>query len=441
MPMEFVCLRLGGVAATLGLLTACAAYRPLPLPERAVPRIPMLNDTGQPLRLTDIERRVLQANPELRSARARRRVAQAQMQQAGLLPDPALGGGIGYLLSGPGDTTAWTATLGEDVQALVTFKRRRNAARADAAQVDADLLWQEWQIIGKARLLVVDIVENERLLDVQRTALHQLEQRSERLQRSVALADTDLASAAPDIAAASEASIALDDLQRQLLSQRQELAALMGWPPDTVLWLVPALDLGAVDDEQARREADTLARRRPDLIALQLGYRAQDERLRAAILAQFPMLSIGYGAAQDNSQVRSAGPSLTIALPLFDRNQGHVAIERATRQQLHDEYEVRLQVTRDEVLALLAQHRQTVAQQSALAPQLAHAKRQAAQARAAARDGLIDIRSRVDLETAASTRSATAIVLQRTAMEQQVAIATLLGSGMPDALSSMVVPP
>ena len=419
----------------LALLSGCATYHPLPLPEQA-PASPEVASPAAngPLSMADVERQVLEHNPDLRTARAQRAVAQAQMLQASLLPNPSLNGSAGYLISGVGDATAWTAGISEDIQALITLRPRREAARAQAAQVDATLLWEEWQVIGKARLLVVDIVEDERLLEVQQLALQRLQQRSERLRHSVAQGNSENITAAPDLAAAADAQASLDDLQRRLLSQRHALAALMGLAPDAVIALQSRIDLGSLDGAQVRQQAQTLAQRRPDLIALQLGYRAQEAQVRAAILAQFPPLSFGYSASQDNSRVRNGGPAITFDLPIFDRNQGNIAIERATRQQLHDEYTLRLQTSRDEVLALLAEHMQLDTQRAALVPLDAEAVHRMAQADSAWRAGLIDIRSYVDLATAVSTRQATMIALEKSQYEGQVALATLLGAGMPDAL-------
>lgn len=419
----------------LALLSGCATYHPLPLPEQA-PASPEVASPAAngPLSMADVERQVLEHNPDLRTARAQRAVAQAQMLQASLLPNPSLNGSAGYLISGVGDATAWTAGISEDIQALIILRPRREAARAQAAQVDATLLWEEWQVIGKARLLVVDIVEDERLLEVQQLALQRLQQRSERLRHSVAQGNSENITAAPDLAAAADAQASLDDLQRRLLSQRHALAALMGLAPDAVIALQSRIDLGSLDGAQVRQQAQTLAQRRPDLIALQLGYRAQEAQVRAAILAQFPPLSFGYSASQDNSRVRNGGPAITFDLPIFDRNQGNIAIERATRQQLHDEYTLRLQTSRDEVLALLAEHMQLDTQRAALIPLDAEAVHRMAQADSAWRAGLIDIRSYVDLANAVSTRQATMIALEKSQYEGQVALATLLGAGMPDAL-------
>src|SRR5207237_9361860 len=71
-------------------------------------------------------------------------------------------------------------------------------------------------------------------------------------------------------------------------------------------------------------------------------YEAQQQTLRAAILAQFPKITLGFHQASDTSNVHTTGFGVSVDLPVFDRNQGNIAIQRATRQQLFDEYVSRL---------------------------------------------------------------------------------------------------
>jgi len=54
---------------------------------------------------------------------------------------------------------------------------------------------------------------------------------------------------------------------------------------------------------------------------------------------------------------------------------------------------------------------------------------------------LIDLRTYVDLLVAAQSRQAVAINLQQTVLEQQVAMDTLLGAGLPDSLPQDVIAP
>jgi outer membrane protein TolC len=429
-------------------LTGCAAYQPLPLPAEAASASSLAELRGYegmplPLSAAAVERLALLNNPDLLGAQARHQAAQAQRQQDSLLPNPVAEGSLGFLLGGPGDATAWTASISQDIAALITIKPRREAARATADAVDASLLWQQWQTLGKARLLVIDLTEEERQLAWQQQALDVLQQREARILEQVAQNNLDRLSTTSDLAATADARAALDDLQQRHLDHQQQLAALLGLKPDVAIPLAPPAQaqLAQLDAPAIRSEAATISRRRPDLVALQLGYQAQDAALRAAVLAQFPALSIGYAAAQDNSRVKSGGPAVSLALPVFDRNQGNIAIAQATRAQLQHEYAARLAAAHDEVQTLLAQYAQRRAQWLALAPAAADAAQTAAQAKAAWQAGLLDLRSYADLDVAALNRQIAMSALEQAMLEQQAALELLVGRGMPSALDKDVIDP
>lgn len=427
-------------------MAGCATYQAKPLPEQAASTSSLAQlhgyDTAtQPFDGDTVERLVLLNNPDLRSARARHQAAQAQRQQDSVLPNPVVGGSIGYLLSGPGDATAWTASITQDITSLITLKPRREAAKATADEVDASLLWEEWQTIGKARLLVIDLVEGQRQLALQQEALDLLTQRESRITKAIDAGNVDRVTVASDLSAAADARTAFHDLQRRQLDQQQQLAALLGLKPDVAVPLAASLAPADLDAASIRQQADSISRRRPDLVALQLGYRAQEATLRAAVLAQFPPLSIGYDASQDNSRVRNGGPAVSFALPIFDRNQGNVAIAKATREQLHQEYTVRMATSRDEVDALLDQYAQLQQQRQTLVPAKDDALRASGQARRAWQDGLVDMRTYVDLEVAALNRQAALVATEQAMLEQQATAELLVGRGMPTSLEQDVIAP
>jgi outer membrane protein TolC len=97
-----------------------------------------------------------------------------------------------------------------------------------------------------------------------------------------------------------------------------------------------------------------LETRRLDLLALRKGYDSQDAKLRAAVLAQFPKATLGFNTARDTGNTRTIGFGATIDIPLFDRNQGAIATETATRQQLFDEYAVRVFEARSDLASAAA---------------------------------------------------------------------------------------
>ena len=419
-------------ALAMALLAAgCASYRPLPLPTAPTPTVATAPFPAGPLTSEQITALVLRDNPDLIAARRQKGVARAQLLQAGLLPDPNFTGAILPLVAGPGSTLAWNAVVQEDVRALITLKARKQGARDATLQVDAQLLWQEWQAVGQARLLFAQIVSGERAMKVLVETRQVFADRTARLDRALAQGNTTLAVAAPDVAALQAARAQVDALERQQLARRHQLNALLNREADAPLLLAdappaPPADLTAIDASAAE-----IARRRPDLIALRLGYRAQEDRTRLAILMQFPALNLGAGGGSDNSNVRNVGPQFSTTVPIFDRNRGDIALQRATREQLRAEYQARLDAAYAQARAAVAELQQAERQLAVVRADLPGTRRAADRAAAAFQAGALDELGYVDLISANLTKEEEILTLEQTVLEQQVALSTLTGAGLP----------
>jgi outer membrane protein TolC len=329
----------GGAASFA--LTACATYQSLPLDTHVHLKhsLSELVHSGvkidQPLSVYDVAVLVVENNADLRATRTQRGVARAQVLEAGLLPNPSVSASYLFLLNPSAAAgvlfDAVTATVTQDIQKTITMKSRLRTAQAAALQVDATVLWEEWQLIGKARLAVFDIIQGEKLRKVLLAYRNTLQDRFERSRGALGQGNLTLATVAPDLVAISETRKTLFDLERDLDTHRHDLNAMLGLAPEVMVPLKSQLQVLPMDAKSIMRALDDLADRRPDLIALQLGYRSQDEKFRGAIVGQFPALTFGPSYSRDTSDVRSFGPQLTMDLPIFDRNQGNVAIEKTTR--------------------------------------------------------------------------------------------------------------
>jgi outer membrane protein TolC len=353
------------------------------------------------------------------------------MLAAGVMPNPSLNASVGFLLGGPGTMAALAAGLTQDIKSLVTLSSRRASAADAARQIDAQVLWQEWQTVAKTRLLVVDLMQGERLHGVLEQQAAQMQGLLERNRAALAHGDTTLTAMVPDLGAAAALRKQLDDLQRLQLTRARDLKVLLGLSPLAELPLAMHADLPVVDAAAVDQAMASLADRRPDLVALQLGYGAQEEKVRGAILAQFPLFALGVSGGRDTSDVRTLGPQVTLDLPLFDRNQGNIAIARATRQQLHDEFSARLATARAQVQSLLADMLVLQSQLATKAPQLGELDRIAQRAQGAWQSGDLDERSFVDVLSARSAKQQEILAIEQALLEQQIAVATLIGAGLP----------
>ena len=389
-----------------------------------------------PIGLQAVALLAVQNNPDLRAARARAGVAQAQLLQAGILPNPAVSAAVLPLVAGVpigpglGSTLAWNAGISEDVAALVTLHARKQAATADAGQVNAEILWQEWQLVGKTWLLCVQVVEGQRALRLLDDAVALYGRLVAASGAAMRRGNATLASVAPDRAALQAAQAQRFDLERLQQQHRHALASLLGLQPDAAIPLDGSMELPPLDAATILAMLPDLARRRPDLVALQLGYRGQNARLRAAILSRFPNLLLGVTGGSDNADVRNVGPQLSLDLPIFNHGQGNIAIATATREQLRAEYAARLAAAVGQVRAMLSEEPVLRLRIGVLRQGLVAARRDAASARTALARGDLDERSAVDLIASELDMEVELVMIEQSLLEQRVAIDALVGLGM-----------
>ncbi|MGN6374556.1 MAG: TolC family protein [Sphingomonas sp.] len=350
-------------------LAACASYTPHPLSgapavldaptsttlSAAAAKIdrpylaPTTIDLAAPLDPNAVATIAVIANPDLKALRARAGVAEAQAFAARLLPDPTFGAGVHPILSGPDPLTELVGALGLDINALRTRGVKLQAARAQAEQARLDLAWAEWQTAGQARIQAVRVLGFQRSVALDRQSLTAQQTLLRHTLDALGRGDiaADRAQAARAAAYDAETRLAADEAT--LATARSDLNKLLGLPPATRLRLAePALPTPLPD----AAALFTLARdKRADLAALRAGYAAQEAAVHKAVLDQFPTLNLTLDATRDTTGNKVLGPTVDFTLPLWNRNRGGIAVERATRAQLKAEYDARLFQTRADIAA------------------------------------------------------------------------------------------
>lgn len=431
-----------GPALALLLLAGCASYTPRPLAtspsdsdiaalsrDAATIDRPYLKpanvDLAAPLDDNAIAVIAVLNNPDLKAMRTKAGVADAQVFAARLLPDPTFSLGFGKILSGPDPFSEIASGLGLDLNALRTGKVRRQAAEAQAKQVRLDLAWAEWQTAGQARLQAVRI----RQLDVA-IALLKVD-----VGRAQSLLDRNLRAAARgDVASTNVQAVRADAVatadklrttERDLDAARLELVKLLGLPPETTLRLAAPPETDPVID--AAKLTQAALDNRADLLALRAGYDAQEAAVHKAILDQFPSLALNLNFTRDTGGNNILGPTVDFTLPLWNRNRGGIAVERATREQLKAEYDARLFQTRADIAAAASAVTVARRQRDAIRAQLPELERLANVSRAAATRGDV---SRATAEAAEGTLSDKKVELataDQTIDEAMIALELLTG--------------
>lgn len=360
------------------LLTGCAHYQLHPLTRGtveqalAIPDIETLriqaaklhNPLLKPVKLnlheglTPDQAAVLAVllNPTLRAVRDQRGLVRAQLLAAKVLPNPQ----ISYSMDVPfgahsaGNVTAYGLGLSYDITSLITRGARVSAAKQAVIQVDLDVAWREWKTAETAKTAVFNLISLQAQLAFWKAV-------DQRLEKNLALVRQAVQGHQSTILALSAARTASQNAHASYLSTltavRQQQLALkraLGLPAKAPVKLAPGAALPThLSPPSPRQLLAGLARRRLDLIALRHGYQSQEQIVRAAILAQFPTLSLGVSSTRDFGNFPTLGPTLSLALPVFDRNQGAIATQRATRQKLFNEYINRIYQARMDIIQAL----------------------------------------------------------------------------------------
>jgi outer membrane protein TolC len=397
----------------------------LPLPELGAHRF----DPSRPLDMDEVAMVAVVNNPDLKAARDQVGVAEAQAFAAGLLPNPQFSFAFGGLISGVGATTSSvSATLAQDIVPLLTRSVRRRAALANERSVRLNLLWQEWQVVSQARTYFARAVELGRqhaVIDEYRRLFGDRYQLSNTAMQQ---GNEILPTVVSDLAALQAVETQLHDIEQVILKNRHDLNALLGLTAEAELGLVDRVSVPAIDTDKLKAILLDLAGRRPDLLALAAGYEAEEQKLRQAIIEQFPKLSIGPNYTNDTTPVYTAGPTLTIGLPIFDRNQGNIAIERATRQGMRDEYQARLDAAYGAADRLITELNLIDAQYRASLTSIRRLRDASEVADRAYAAGNLDERSYVDLHSSLLAKEIESLKLEQTLLEQRIVLQTLIGS-------------
>lgn len=358
------CAQPGAQPVALTPVTVEAALQPPPLASIKISAGQLKHPLLQPLLIDgrdgfspdEIAVMVVIVSPQLRALRDQRGVAQAQVLQAGILPNPQLGYSLDQPHGNnvPGLVNGRSLGLSWDFTALLGRQDRVASTKTGAEALDLSIAWQEWQTAQDARLRAFRLLSLRTRLPLLRTVEADLTDTLTALKKAAALGHKT----AIDVTAAGEAWIAAQTsrlaTEQEYLAERAALNLALGQSADAEIVLKPAALFPELPpDTTAATLLEGLEKRRLDLVALTLGYESQEASLRAAVKAQFPKIGLSLAKTNDTSDVRTRTFGVTVDLPLFDRNQGNVASALATRQQLFDEYVARVAEARAEVILIL----------------------------------------------------------------------------------------
>lgn len=432
------------------VLSACTSYQVQPLPESSpladsldAIRIAAAKYNSQPgrshiinpadgLDLIEVATIAVLANPELRAQRARLGVARAQAFAAGVLPDPQLASSIDRPAGGsPGLVNAWSVGLSYDLGSLITRQARIDAEQGLQAQIQLEVLWQEWQVIQRAQTLAVRYRLEAQRLDLLQSMRRLYAERFNQSRRALQAGNVTMDSNGIDLTALLDSLSQINQLEQIHNQTRHDLSLLLGLQSDAEFTIAALPTEHNIDAGLAHRQLQRLTELRPDLLALKAGYQAQESRTRAAVLAQFPGFNLGISRARDTGGIHTSGLNIGLSLPLFNGNKGAIAVERATRQQLYQEYQARRAQAEDDIRRLLDLQAIISTQRTSLTEYLPTLESIVIRARKAYQRGDLSALVFLNLESTWLNKRLEAISLLQNQWEIQISFQALLA--LPDS--------
>lgn len=303
-------------------------------------------------------------NPDLKAITDQRGIADANLLQAGILSNPVLSENTDFVTGGFRTDTFTGYGLGLDwnLTQLIAYRNHVAAARYQKGAIDLNIGWQQWQYAMAARIDFWRYYSTEAQLHEARLAYRELA-KNEHIQREAYARGLstllDLSAATTSAQQAQSLVLKLGESSKQA---KFALLRMLGLPGYTIIHISRTSHLPheLILPPLALLHKLMLTHRL-DLAALRKGYQSQDEKLRQAVLEQFPKVNIGFRQASDTTNVHTTGFGVSVDLPIFDRNQGRIAIARATRKMLFDQYLARvfdarsqLELAEENILALQA---------------------------------------------------------------------------------------
>lgn len=269
-------------------------------------------------------------HPHIRTARADLMLREAFIRSASVYPfNPELTLAAN---ARAGDQTSYDieAELEQEFEIAGQRKKRRAAASADRNVVRAGTNRLLQEVASHVRIAFVGAAAQRELLEIANAELEisrQLVHLAERRLAAGAGTKLEIAVARAELSKSEEQVAAIEG---EYAIARAELAYVMGLG-DGVLPQVQG-DVGEDEAELAASMSELMAAarlHRQDLVSLLLSETAAQKRLELARAEAFPNLRLGVFGGQEAGDELLVGGSVSIPIPLFQRNQGGVGIAEA----------------------------------------------------------------------------------------------------------------
>ncbi|MHB1661060.1 MAG: TolC family protein [bacterium] len=346
------------------LLAGCASYSPMPLNKENLNKAFSLDNIKKdpalyykvafhkPLNLDELAKVAVLNNKALKTYRDSAGIANAQILKARTIPNPnmSLDAARPFMGNIAGAYDPYDIIPSFNISFLFSRNANIKSATLQAEATRLEIAYKEWQTAEQTKL---DAVKLLFLQDAVKNYNEKLYSYKKSYMLIKLLYNKGLSTVtALNMARANlqKAEFSFININKNIKGLKANLKTLLGLP------LSYKLNISNIKFK-IKVPSETILNKdiksRLDLEAFKIAYKAQEERLIASILSQFPKMSISTPFSSDNANIQTIGLGINISIPLFDRNQAGIAKETATRKQMFDDYINRLQTARSDINVIL----------------------------------------------------------------------------------------
>lgn len=284
-------------------------------------------------------------------------VAKADLVEAGLLQNPELEGGIGYVKDHPGKSFPHF-TLTQNVMDFFLVPLRRRAASAQFEEAKLRVSNAVLELVAKVKSTFYELQAAEQVRAMMKSVVETAEAATELAKRQYEAGNLNELNLAFQQSLFQEARVDLARRETELSLARDALGETLGI-------LALGADLKAQsslrdlpESEIPLENLETLAlSQRLDLAAMRQRVTSLERSLTLAKWTVAPDLSLGYETEtepEEGRTVRRSGPEIKLGIPLFNRGQSGRLRARTQLQKAQDELAALENQARREVRAARA---------------------------------------------------------------------------------------
>ena len=306
------------------------------------------------LRLEDLEKMALAANPTRAQSEANLRLANGLRQQAGLYPNPTVGYYGDEIRGGYANGGKQGGFISQTIVTGGKLRAARQVADIQVGEAQTSIEVQRLRIVNNVRSLFYHVLAAQRLADVKQNLMKLA---ADATQVSYQLANVGQADR-PDVLQSEveqrQARISLRVAEQSLQAAWRMLAAVVGRPDLPLATLEGDLDTLpslTYDEWLAAALKDS-----PEIKLAQQALQRSEAAVSQARKAVIPDLQLQGNLTRNNEPLESThkpiglngGAQIGVQLPLFNRNQGGIAAARGEMEGARQELaRVKLQLTRE----------------------------------------------------------------------------------------------